>query len=80
MILTIDTDKESPLRLKQIAQFLESLCEKQGPSDSFAPVQEAFSLFDAPVTESSKPFLSSDTPQPSSEKKSFSDDFRIIPY
>ena len=68
MILTIDTDKERPERLLQIARFLESLA---GSEDSTSSVdseelsfsEEAFSaVFDEPAVRDDK------------------DDFRVMPY
>ncbi len=70
MILTIDTDKESPERLRQIARFLESL----SPTASEPQVAEDFSF--------SEDAFSAVFDQPDEKPKRRNDDdgFSVMPY
>lgn len=73
MILTIDTEKERPERLRQVARFLEGLAQGQQlaateQAEDFSFSEEAFSTtFDEP--EKQEP-----------PKRSSGDDFRVQPY
>jgi hypothetical protein len=85
MIINIDTNEESPERLRQIASFLERIASQntepsyeqpavvsEKPSEPENPSEGAFDMFD----------MSSDRPSEVQKKpKEDSDDgFRMIPY
>lgn len=71
MIITIDTDKESPQRLRQAARFLEQLASREPArtesADDFSFSEDAFSAVFDPEPEEKPP-------------RRDDDDFRIMPY
>ncbi len=70
MIITIDTDKERPERLRAVARFLESLAG----SEASEPVSEELSFSEEAFS------AVFDEPEPKRPVRDDSDDFRVMPY